>query len=50
MIATGFINSILFGMMGICKSGVSNGSSVPTIGQVMFCGMTTGFFTFLNQK
>jgi len=43
MVATGFINSALFGMMGMCKEYVQGDNKVPTIPQVMFCGMTTGW-------
>lgn len=45
MIATGFINSLLFGMMGMCKQTKAqwSGRTTPTIGDVMFCGVTTGF-------
>jgi len=44
MVATGFINSVMFGLMGICKKHWQKGDPnlQPTIPQVMICGTTTG--------
>jgi len=47
MVATGLINSVMFGLMGVCKKqwqkqNQSLGLQQPTIPQVMFCGATTG--------
>jgi len=44
MVATGFINSVMFGLMGACKKHWQqrNQGLQPTIPQVMFCGATTG--------
>ena len=45
MVATGFINSVLFGLMGICKARMlSDPNATPTIPQVMWCGASTGNF------
>jgi len=44
MVMTGFINSTMFGLMGMCKKywQKKNPDTPPTIPQVMFCGSTTG--------
>lgn len=44
MVATGFINSVMFGLMGMCKKHwqQKNQGLQPTIPQIMFCGATTG--------
>lgn len=46
LLATGFINSVLFGMMGMCKSykqGQQDDKTAPLpLTSVMWCGMTTG--------
>jgi solute carrier family 25 carnitine/acylcarnitine transporter 20/29 len=48
MVATGFINSVMFGLMGICRQNLMRpGQLEPTIPQVMFCGMTTGWLLSL---
>jgi len=44
MLATGCINSVMFGLMGLCKSHLQKDASIePTISQVMWCGMSTGW-------
>jgi hypothetical protein len=43
MIATGFINSVMFGLMGMCKQSLQKDPSIPpSIGDVMACGAITG--------
>jgi hypothetical protein len=49
MVATGFINSIMFGLMGMCRKNhilhneqAGDYSGKVTIPQVMFCGTTVG--------
>ncbi len=48
MLLTGFINSVMFGLMGMCKSNwqaynLKSGKDIgPSVPQVMICGTVTG--------
>lgn len=53
MVATGFINSILFGSMGLCKQCLQNDSTKPiSIKDTMLCGIFTGnlLYRLLKKK
>ena len=55
MIATGLINSLLFGSMGMCKQSLQKDPNTPpTIYDTMICGAVTGNYptseNFLSQR